>query len=243
MFTEIATPMAAALPVATGGTAGGAAGGAALGGFLGSAFGNGGFGGWGNNGGVTSAEVCQLRYEVPAQTVALQGMISGLQGEICAADRDVLLSIAATEKGVVQAAHDNAVQTLNVGNQMQLGFKDMAMAVNTGTFENYKCCCEQKLLTTTLDFQGQLRDQENFCALKNGQTEILCAIKDTAKDAELRAAYATIAGMSQKAQTQEIISTLCNYFTRQGAAINQLGLNDKIINPATQWPPYVFGCC
>ncbi|MBF0651276.1 hypothetical protein IR083_20875 [Dysgonomonas sp. GY75] len=134
------------------------------------------------------------------QTSQLQSAICGLQQSVLNGQYNLGSAIANSAfenyKGQVgilmqnsdiaaRAAQDSCATNLNI---TRLGYENQLSnerQTNELSRQISDCCCSTNLRMTELDYQGQLRDQANFAALLNGQTEIKCLIKDTAKDQEI----------------------------------------------------------
>lgn len=117
-----------------------------------------------------------------SQTNQLQSEFNQLQSSICATQASIAETKYDLGSQISQSSCETNLNITKMGYENQLATQAIENSLSRQIAE---CCCATNLRLTELDYQGQLRDQANFAALLNGQTEIKCLIKDTAKDEEI----------------------------------------------------------
>lgn len=125
--------------------------------------------------------ILDSKYQLTLQNAQIGNVVA--QSELALSsqikDGNALNNLAITKMG-----YDNIISNLNSTNALQKSIDN--------------CCCQTNLRMTELDYQGQLRDAENFAKLSNGQTEIKCLITDTAKQQEINALRGVINSLEKE---------------------------------------------
>lgn len=114
----------------------------------------------------------------------------------------------------IKCAINGVQNSINqVGNQVGMSAADVKNAVTMGNMniaqQIAQCCCDNKLLVTTMGYEGQLRDQTNTCAITNRIGELANGVTQGFSATAYETAQQTCALQNGlRDQTQTILNKL-----------------------------------
>lgn len=111
--------------------------------------------------------------------------IGGVAKDVAGVGREILNNRFTTERGLCDLGYKTNSDIRDSRDQMGAGFNRVMDRLCHMEHQQSDCCCETKGLIKEVKSDLALQLERCCCDLKNGQQEIKCLIKNTAKDTEI----------------------------------------------------------